>query len=533
MHVCEDCGHTTDEPKIHYLHLKDNHPYLSMKKDAAEEIVSKKEGTGTTDQEGSGRAGTWGPSQALGALKVLPGTSRDDLFPPKHSGKTSNKIECEICGFVGSTTNQYREKLDHLANSHFKERLEAVIPKTRPYACPALDCSIMGKDRQDVLRHYTGKHNTIKMWVDEYICKQGSLPNEMMEEVEPESLNENGIFEKVSNETMKEGEQNNLNEKKRVSNEIMKEVEHYVSNENKIVAKEPNEIMKEVEHDILNENGIDEKVPNETMEEVEHDILDEHKIVERMLTKMMEEVEHDFSNKNYVVKKVNRNEEVITNMKCQRKRCSGCEGCRRKNDCRKCKECSDKKVNGGPGLLKKSCRFKKCKLTKNRWSKFYTLDSSSVRDPSDMPSVPVTSPIPGPTIEPFRSTGPAKSADSGPSKELAPFLALRKKLANSYSSADIKPEELEVDPLLVTASFPSDATKTSPGENERLHKPTPPKLAVELIEASPTLSQQPSSASLIKLVPDPSDMSNLPATLTDQGIIDWLQKGSNTLFEAN
>jgi hypothetical protein len=27
MYVCEDCGHTTAEPEIHYLHLKDNHPY--------------------------------------------------------------------------------------------------------------------------------------------------------------------------------------------------------------------------------------------------------------------------------------------------------------------------------------------------------------------------------------------------------------------------------------------------------------------------------------------------------------------------
>lgn len=27
MYVCEDCGHTTQEPEIHYLHLKENHPY--------------------------------------------------------------------------------------------------------------------------------------------------------------------------------------------------------------------------------------------------------------------------------------------------------------------------------------------------------------------------------------------------------------------------------------------------------------------------------------------------------------------------
>ena len=27
MYVCEDCGHTTSEPELHYLHLKENHPY--------------------------------------------------------------------------------------------------------------------------------------------------------------------------------------------------------------------------------------------------------------------------------------------------------------------------------------------------------------------------------------------------------------------------------------------------------------------------------------------------------------------------
>ncbi|XP_031340062.1 transcriptional regulator ovo isoform X2 [Photinus pyralis] len=27
MYVCEECGHTTNEPEVHYLHLKDKHPY--------------------------------------------------------------------------------------------------------------------------------------------------------------------------------------------------------------------------------------------------------------------------------------------------------------------------------------------------------------------------------------------------------------------------------------------------------------------------------------------------------------------------
>uniref|UniRef100_A0A336N3F4 CSON009908 protein n=1 Tax=Culicoides sonorensis TaxID=179676 RepID=A0A336N3F4_CULSO len=27
MYVCEECGHTTNEPEVHYIHLKDKHPY--------------------------------------------------------------------------------------------------------------------------------------------------------------------------------------------------------------------------------------------------------------------------------------------------------------------------------------------------------------------------------------------------------------------------------------------------------------------------------------------------------------------------
>ena len=89
-----------------------------------------------------------------------------------------SRNECEICGFVPYTKNKYREKQDHLAKFHFKERIDAVMPTTRPYACPDPECSYLGKDKQDVLRHYTGKHNILKMWVDAFIKEQngGSSP---------------------------------------------------------------------------------------------------------------------------------------------------------------------------------------------------------------------------------------------------------------------------------------------------------------------------------------------------------------------
>ena len=94
-------------------------------------------------------------------------------FKETSVGVTRN--ECEICGFVPYTKNKYREKQDHLAKFHFKERIDAVMPTTRPYACPDLECNYLGKDKQDVLRHYTGKHNILKMWVDSFLREQAGL----------------------------------------------------------------------------------------------------------------------------------------------------------------------------------------------------------------------------------------------------------------------------------------------------------------------------------------------------------------------
>ena len=86
-----------------------------------------------------------------------------------------SRNECELCGFIPYTKNKYREKQDHLAKCHFKERIEAVLPTSRPYNCPDSECEYMGKDKQDILRHYTGKHNILKMWVDAFIKEQSGV----------------------------------------------------------------------------------------------------------------------------------------------------------------------------------------------------------------------------------------------------------------------------------------------------------------------------------------------------------------------
>ena len=79
---------------------------------------------------------------------------------------------CDICGFVPYTKNKYREKQDHLVKVHFKERLDTMLPQRQPYHCPYQGCEYVGKDKQDVTRHFTGKHNILKVWVDEFIRSQ-------------------------------------------------------------------------------------------------------------------------------------------------------------------------------------------------------------------------------------------------------------------------------------------------------------------------------------------------------------------------
>ena len=39
-------------------------------------------------------------------------------------------------------------------------------------------------------------------------------------------------------------------------------------------------------------------------------------------------------------------------------RCDDCDGCRRKEDCKECIYCKDKKGNGGPGVLRQCCKLK-------------------------------------------------------------------------------------------------------------------------------------------------------------------------------
>ena len=80
---------------------------------------------------------------------------------PKNANGFRTTHTCELCGFEPKTKNKYREKQDHLVMKHFKERIDKIFPHCRPYSCPNPECDFTGKDKQALLRHYTGKHKLL------------------------------------------------------------------------------------------------------------------------------------------------------------------------------------------------------------------------------------------------------------------------------------------------------------------------------------------------------------------------------------
>jgi hypothetical protein len=78
-------------------------------------------------------------------------TTTNGLVPNRSTGRP-----CEICGFEPKTKNKSRERQDHLAMKHYRERIQADLATTDSYRCPL--CEYNGKDKQTIYRHYTGKH---------------------------------------------------------------------------------------------------------------------------------------------------------------------------------------------------------------------------------------------------------------------------------------------------------------------------------------------------------------------------------------
>lgn len=99
---------------------------------------------------------------------------------PKNQNGFRTTHTCELCGFEPKTKNKYREKQDHLVMKHFKEKIDKIFPHCRPYACPAPECPFTGKDKQALLRHYTGKHGILERYLKEALAEKGIdySPNE-------------------------------------------------------------------------------------------------------------------------------------------------------------------------------------------------------------------------------------------------------------------------------------------------------------------------------------------------------------------
>ena len=89
---------------------------------------------------------------------------------PMPSQKTPEKVQnrstgrpCELCGFEPKTKNKSRERQDHLAMKHYRERIQADLTASTNFSCPL--CEYVGKDKQTIYRHYTGKHKVVEQYL--------------------------------------------------------------------------------------------------------------------------------------------------------------------------------------------------------------------------------------------------------------------------------------------------------------------------------------------------------------------------------
>ena len=108
----------------------------------------------------------------------VPSTSSTHTKKSEKSEKSSKSgggvKPCEICGYEPKTKNKSRERSDHLAMKHYKERIEQDLAKIKDLKCPL--CDFKGKDRQTIHRHYTGKHRVVENYLIEDIRNGRVLP---------------------------------------------------------------------------------------------------------------------------------------------------------------------------------------------------------------------------------------------------------------------------------------------------------------------------------------------------------------------
>ena len=114
--------------------------------------------------------------------------------PEKFSTKA-----CELCDLEFNKNNRYGDKLNHMINYHFKERIECevqpVLPSTSPFTCPEKNCSYFSGN--NILNHYLMMHGILKKYIEEELELRKS---DKAEENETESENVN-ILMKTPAET--------------------------------------------------------------------------------------------------------------------------------------------------------------------------------------------------------------------------------------------------------------------------------------------------------------------------------------------
>ena len=81
---------------------------------------------------------------------------------------------CEICGFEPKTKNKSRERQDHLAMKHYRDRIQSDLANVENFVCPL--CEYVGKDKQTIYRHYTGKHKVVEQYLADDIASGKVIP---------------------------------------------------------------------------------------------------------------------------------------------------------------------------------------------------------------------------------------------------------------------------------------------------------------------------------------------------------------------
>ena len=92
--------------------------------------------------------------EVLNDLDIAPDQPMSSAIPtPNLNNKTMNRSTgrpCELCGFEPKTKNKSRERQDHLAMKHYRDRIQADLTASTNFSCPL--CEYVGKDKQTIYR---------------------------------------------------------------------------------------------------------------------------------------------------------------------------------------------------------------------------------------------------------------------------------------------------------------------------------------------------------------------------------------------